>query len=378
MLNHHCVGFSEVSSQTWNAWVAALPDATYLHEAGFLQYLHALLPDGAAKTFALLNDANKPIALCPFAISTDLVNGMEMREGTWKGAPIPYPAIAGDSPTSRRRLVRLVFEQIQERARIEGLGRIQFRRYPISRAVMNGVECPVAQMEALAHGYTCLPQNTVVMALRRAPDALEAGMTSYHRRRIHRSRREGLRVHSFRGNSSEARNMFESYQQAHVASAGRLTRPHRTFDLMCDAVLAGRATLFVAALGDTPLSFLLCGEFERMAFGWSQVNMEAYEAAYSPRHLLEWEAILDYQRRGFIYYEVGTRWYGPQLYYCPSPKELTIAEFKERYGGQLWPDLWFERFFQRDFFEATLQRRLACFLASDYFVPARVSVEAAT
>ena len=68
-----------------------------------------------------------------------------------------------------------------------------------------------------------------------------------------------------------------------------------------------------------------------------------------------------------IYYEVGTRWYGPQIYKVPSPKELSIAAFKERYGGQLWPDLTFEKIFDKDLFLLRYESAMREFLESDYF-----------
>jgi len=60
--------------------------------------------------------------------------------------------------------------------------------------------------------------------------------------------------------------------------------------------------------------------------------------------LLEWTAILEYKRRAFRYYELGTRWYGAQLHKVPTEKELSIAFFKERFGGEPWPNLSFEKY----------------------------------
>ena len=72
-----------------------------------------------------------------------------------------------------------------------------------------------------------------------------------------------------------------------------------------------------------------------MAFGWSQVNVDQYEKEYSPRHFLEWQAILHYKKRGFTWYEIGERYYGPQY----TEKEISISVFKERYGGLQLPKI---------------------------------------
>ena len=138
---------------------------------------------------------------------------------------------------------------------------------------------------------------------------------------------------------------------------------------MFKTLIESKATLFVAFIQETPISFLYCGEFGKMAYGFSQTNVAKYEKEYSPRHLLEWQAIGRYQKRGFLYYDLGIRWFGPQLYKNPSEKEINISEFKERYGAHLWPDLMFEKFFDRGFFEFEMGRRFKQFLGSNYFAP---------
>jgi len=182
-------------------------------------------------------------------------------------------------------------------------------------------------------------------------------------------------VRIYRGPGEEVARAFAAYQAAHLAAAGRLTRPVATFDRMREALVEGHAALFVAVVSDTPASFLYCGEHDRMAYGFSQANVEEYERVYSPRHLLEWEAMCAYQARGFLYYEVGTRWYGPQLHKVPTPKELGIAEFKERYGGDLWPELWFETFFDSVLASEALSGRLARYLEAEPFAPRAATPE---
>jgi hypothetical protein len=76
---------------------------------------------------------------------------------------------------------------------------------------------------------------------------------------------------------------------------------------------------------------------------------------------------LHYKRMGFRFYEIGTIWHGPQLYKIPTAKELSIAEFKRRFGGTWYPDLAFERIFDKDLWAQTQQSRRDEFLASNYF-----------
>jgi hypothetical protein len=71
-----------------------------------------------------------------------------------------------------------------------------------------------------------------------------------------------------------------------------------------------------------------------------------------------------YRDRGFRFYEVGTRWFGPQRAFVPSSKELSIGVFKERYGGELWPELEFEKYYDRDLFARVEAQRLARHVAA--------------
>jgi hypothetical protein len=133
---------------------------------------------------------------------------------------------------------------------------------------------------------------------------------------------------------------------------------------MLDLARKGRMRLFAGFVDETPASFLYCGEFRGFGFGWSQANVEEYAGERALRHLIEWSAVLSYQSRGFRYYEIGRRFYGPQLYKVPTPKELSISFFKERYGGQLWPYLVFEQFFDPDACRLVYEKRLREYLGS--------------
>ena len=126
---------------------------------------------------------------------------------------------------------------------------------------------------------------------------------------------------------------------------------------MYEGLSAGKASLFIAFVNDTPISYLYCGEFSKMAFGWSQANVKEYEEEYSPRHLLEWTAILFYKENAFSYYEIGERFFGSQFFYIPSDKEISISSFKERYGGRLFPKVKWYGYFDKDLLKTDYNQR---------------------
>jgi len=364
--------FEDVPNETWDRWVGSVYDGTYLHSSFWLDYCHATMEPGDCLSFAVLDSREEILAICPLGISESECDGVVFKEASWGGAPLALPAIMSGLPAQRRRLVRTVFEVLHDEMKERGVGRSFLRRHPVPNIVLKNCGLAVGEVEALSAGYFCNAQNTIVMDLGLTDEELNKGMTREQRKHLYQSQRAGLTVREFRGESPELNQVHDLYRLAHLESAGMLTRPGRSFDYMAEAAKNGQACLFAAFVNDTPISFLYCGEYGNLAFGWSQVNVEEYEKEFSPRHFLEWSAILAYKERGFTHYELGARWYGPQIYKIPSPKELSIAAFKERFGGQLWLDLTFERYFDQDLFRRQHEAAMREFLESGYF-PAQVA-----
>lgn len=359
--------FSEVDGRTWDAWAAQMKDSSYLHSHAFLSFLHALAGPENTLTFACVGEDGQPVALCPLGICRKSVAGVDFVEASWNGAPLGLPVCSGDTPSARRKIQNEVLAVFHARLRAHSVGRACLRRHAITTQVLSGSGQDSMQLGLLQNGYECQPQNTVILDLRSPEDALLAQTSTYQRKHIRRSLRSGLRIREFGAGDPGLKEAFARYQEAHIASAGGLARPQRTFDIMLSLIEQGAARLFVAFAGDLAISYLHCGEFSRFAYGFSQVNLDEFERQHSPRQLLEWQAMLSYRNRGFWFYEVGTLWHGPQFYKVPSAKELSIAEFKRRYGGLWLPELCFERIFDRALWETIHDHRKKLFLSSDYF-----------
>ena len=364
-MNMRQVLFEEVEPKAWDAWVAQIPDATYLHSSMFLRFLRTLIPTQQHRSFACLDDTERPLALCPLAISDVSIEGQPSREASWNGAPLGAPVFGEMPPRSKRRLQQQIFADYHDQLAASRVIRIVVRHHPVSLRVMAGGSL-ISPFEILAQGYVCQPQNTVVIELEHPESQLTGELHPSQRKHIAQTKRRGLVIRAYRGAGAETAEAFTRYQEAHRLAAGKPTRPLESFRLMQDLLSEEQATLFVAWADHTPMSFLYCGEFQGMAFGWSQANVKAYEELYSPRHLLEWEAILHYRQRGFRFYEVGTRWFGPQPYYVPTRKELSIAEFKQRFGGVFLPDLVFERVVDRALCESLYRHRLEAFVSATF------------
>lgn len=350
--------FDEMAPDEWDAHLERFPSATYLHSSFWLRFCHGLVPPETRRTFMLFDNRGEPQAVCPLGVTTISEGDTSVREASWGGSGMGVPCVAPLASVQRRRLLREAHALMETEAAALGAQRIRLRRHAIQRAVLDGDSAPRSQMETLAFEYTCLPQNTLILDLTRSMDALAADMNQEQRKNIRHGERQGLRIEFASGGSANLRDLFDGYTAAHVTASGRQTRPTETFEAMLSALERRHASLFVAFSGDIAVSHLFCGEWNGLAFGWSQANRDEFERELKPRHLLEWSTIAEYKRRGFRFYEIGTRWYGPQWYKVPSEKELSIAFFKERFGGDLWPNLSFEKYLDHRLMENVLTARV--------------------
>lgn len=348
-LNFKIVKFTDTPNETWDSWLSTMPEASYNQSSFFLTYLHRIVGADKALTFACIAEDGTPIALCPLCMCEREEEGFRFREASWNGAPLGTPVFSSGSPSLKRKIRHEVFEYLHTRFVEEKIVRVLFRVYPLIAEVLSGAY-KGGQFELLTEGYNCQPANTIMIDLRCSEAQLLSELSQFQRKHINRAKKKNLRVEGFSDRTPVVTELFYKYKEAHFKSAGRLTRPQESWDWMLTLLHQKKATLFVEFHEATPVSYLYCGEFQKMAFGWSQVNVQEYEKEFSPRHNLEWQAIISYKRNGFLFYEVGTYWNTPQPYYFPTNKEYSISEFKRRYGGLMFGDLVFERIFDRDLF----------------------------
>lgn len=336
-MNLRITTFAETDRETWEALVARIPEATCNTSWSLLHYLSLLPRVREHRSFVAFLEGNIPAALCVLALSEGQDGQLEL---SMNGGPLDVPAFAPCSPSMRRKLSDEIFEHIFDYGRSKDACRLLMKREPLTAEDTRlGVARSANLFEPLRYGLAYRVDNTLLMPLDESEETLEANVSKYQRKHIRHARRAGLEVRGFHpaGNMAGLERAMADFQQTHFLAAGRATRPQATWDAMAGAVCAGNAALYGAYHDDIPVSFLLCSEFHRLATGWSQANVPEFEQQYSPRHLLEWEAILDYKRRGFRFYDVGERFFGPQAGHTPTEKELSISVFKERFGGVLHP-----------------------------------------
>lgn len=360
------IKFCNIENSEWDRHIHKLTDSTYMHSSWWINYLNAVNGIENDKSFIILEGDN-PLGACTLTVPESNVNGTDYQAANFIDISNPCPAIAELPATQRRRLLRKVFNIIYEILMPYKIKKIEFYKHPVNINFLKGAFDGSYQAEVIALGYIGYVKNTIIVDLTKGEEELLSEVTAYQRKHIRKSAKQGLLIKELRGSSRFIGKAFNDYQSAHFKSAGRLTRPQASWDIMKELLKKEKATLFIATIDGHEISYLYCGEFGDFSFGWSQVNLNEHEKIYSPRHLLEWEAMMTYKRRGFRYYEVGIQYGLPQIQYFPTYKDITISQFKERYGGKLYCYLYFEKFLDKELFTAVYKERIERISSSDCF-----------
>lgn len=305
-------------------------------------------------SFILQNENGHNIALCPFMVSEEIHAEFGLvNTASVNGQPIPSPLLSGCSTESQRRKnLKQLESAIAELSKNHKIvcSRFVFRAYTYctSDSILfrtNGL------FDLLEIGYLPVIYQSVTIDLRKSVAQLEAELSHYHRKEIRRARREDQKVLTIdlRSSKEEIKFYFQHYQSAHYKAAGRRTRPQDSFDLMEQMLSDGLASLFISELDGEFVSFLYCGEKNGIAFGWSQVNIADFKVT-SPRHLLEWTAIEHYKKnRDFFLYDVGPKYFAGQFGLSFTDKQANIGFFKERFGGDLCPEVHYKKYYDESF-----------------------------
>ena len=237
----------------------------------------------------------------------------------------------------RKRIYHFVFDFLKQKAKQKKLKQ-NIQVGPIFFINNKSYAYSKNQFELLEYCKNYIVHNTLIVDLNKDENILISEMSKYHLRNIKRtSRIENLKFNILNNSSSSVivKKKFSEFQKYHLISAGKLTRPKKTWKIMLQKIFDNEAELFFLSLENKSISYLYCSKWKDFAWGWSQVNLKKYEKI-SPRHYLEWNAIKYYKSINCRFYEIGER-YNLQKNFKPTSKELSISNFKEKYGSDKYP-----------------------------------------
>ena len=198
--------------------------------------------------------------------------------------------------------------------------------------------CPKNQFEPLSYSKNFEVHNTLILDLYKEENQLLSNMSKYHLRNIRRtSKIKDLKFNILNSKKSKdiIKDKFDQFKKYHLIAAGKVTRPKKTWEVMLKKIYDDESDLFYLSLDNKNISYLYCSRLYDFAWGWSQVNLKKYENI-SPRHFLEWNVMKYYKSNKFHFYEIGEIFY-PQGKFKPTTKDISISDFKEKFGADKYP-----------------------------------------
>jgi hypothetical protein len=343
------ISFDDLNEDRWDQLCLNQGGCSLDHLHYFIRY-QSLSFNVANKSFVLIDRSkDSVISICPlFVEECEVLPGIKIPSLSVGGEPLPNPLMrAYVSPSQRRRDLKSVFKIIDEVAMQCGVKRILFKKNSTDVACGTAVSSDLFELLKLGFNPICF--NSLIMDLEKDEESIFSAVSKTHQKIIKRAKQMGqvVQIIDHLCSKENIASEFKEYQNAHFKAAGRQTRPQASFDFMRELIENGRAALFINNFEGEEISHLYCDMYGKAARGWSQANNKEAEKNVSPRHLTEWEAMLYFKRKGAKFYVLGTQFSKGQPETPADDKLIGISDFKERYGAQIWPSVYFEKYYDK-------------------------------
>jgi FemAB family protein len=254
------------------------------------------------------------------------------REGVWSfhssGVPVLPPLYARDASERQRKAVGA-----SALAALRGLaGELGAAPVTTSESTRGGVVSEWLR-EALEAAKGCATEVELWVDLSWTMDEIRANLRKSYKSLVNQA--AGLWKAEVLGTTLE-RERFDAFKRLHFEVAGRATRSDESWDEQYRAVQAGES--FLVLLSDGAGALVGGGLFltsrTQGLYGVAAYRRELFDKPIG--HLVQWEAIRHMREAGLQWYKIGDRPY-PFQTPPPTPKELSIAEFKEGFATHRFP-----------------------------------------
>lgn len=333
------VSFENVGADTWDTVLVTSPGAWFWHTRQYSDFFLELHRDKGVSdlSFALVENSIV-LAVCPVYLhSIDGVTQLGYGEDF-----LPLPALAEFlSLADRDRVLERYFSELGRLSEQYSAVRARLRVSPLSH---NHIGCALRPMNPLVrYGFLDLTESTQVIDLKESESTLWTNVRKGHRFDIRRA--EKVCQIKFWTKTTITQLVFAKYQSLHHKDAGRITRSQRSFDIMLEWILAGRAALVESTRHGEPVAFALIVLFGNGAYYGSGCK-DPHTTDLNASHMLQWKSILWLKESGFSYYETGAQHFGAQWFHVATAKEMSISKYKRGFGGVAIPVYCGEIFYQ--------------------------------
>jgi hypothetical protein len=308
----------------WTEFVNNEP-VSWRYEATHLNYYRkSCLPWLKADLSFILLHEGKPAAICPLFF--------EEKDGllsfSLEGGYLPVPFVG-------QHLGRNIQSKIQAACYAEVDRRAAENNVHLVRMRIDAA-CNVEQYNILQrYGFIDCSTTTAILDLTKTEQKLRANLRGSYKALINKGRK--IFETQVIDCTSKDYSYCDQYQELHFKASGRATRSDESFAMQKIAIKNDKAVLVVVKKDGIIIACAYFLHHGHSVFYGSMADDPDYAAAVPAGHMIIWEAILYYKKRGMRLLEVGVQQFSPQILNVPSRKELNIGMFKRGFGADLLP-----------------------------------------
>ena len=338
-MNFYLEKFDSFSDSKWDKIITSLDGSTFFHSSIIINYYCAFNENIKNISFLVKDDESKYVA----AVVVGITKEKKQNKMSFSKTLCPMPALASLIKSKRTKLNDFIWREINKIASKNDIKKFKFKLYPINNyCIRNNIISSMNTFESLKYFSKIEVFNHLILNLKKSDTELNENLSKYRRKDIKKSIKEKISIQIVNNkNLSNIKLKMREFRLSHLESAGKITRPIKTWNLMESALKKNQAQLFEAKKAKKTISYLYCGKYGKSAWGWSQVNKKEHERKIPVRHYLEWYAINYFKKKGYIFYDLGERFYSSN-FSSISQKEISISEFKEKYGAEMYPAIDFD------------------------------------
>ncbi|QQG46239.1 MAG: GNAT family N-acetyltransferase [Candidatus Niyogibacteria bacterium] len=335
----------------WDDFCLESDDAWFWHTFGWLKYTLDYKPEYKPRSLSFfMEEGGRIIAISPLILE----ERGSVKEFSYGGGWGPIPALANDlTKNEREKITKAVFEEIDRKAKEEGVKLAKFRFSTLNKSFIETGEQKFNHL--MKFGYFGEMLNTQVIDLSRSLDVLRGALRHGHDSDISRAEKS-LKAEVYDSETITG-PVFEEYVKLHHKASGRSTRPRSTFDMMHKWIENKNAFLVGVKKDGKFAGFSYFFSFKNNVYYGSSCNDPDVEKM-PIGHLIQWTAIRWMREKNFGFYEIGWQQYGNTLFDFPSEKEIDIARFKRGFGGETYPLFIGEKYYDKDYFLTIYKQRI--------------------
>lgn len=337
----------------WDKFCLESDEAWFWHTTGWLEYTLRLRPEfrSQPESFLVMNNGT-PVAICPLILNTIPEGGEEYNAFSFDRSGGMIPVLRNDLASRQRETVlKMIFKHIDDLAVEHDVKICLLRFSPLVPAFRQQNQYNYL----MKFGFLNTSLNTQLLDLTDDLSQINKNVRKGHKYDIHRGEK-AFEVNVYDKNTV-TKEIFDQYRILHHKTAGRVTRPLITFEMMYHWILEGKAILCGASYQEKYVAFDLVNIYKDGAFYSSASDDPDVETDVPTSHVLQWKVINWLKENGFRTYEIGLQQFGTQPYDFPSEKDKTISFFKRGFGGFTAPVFSGEKFYSKELLVRILSSR---------------------